>query len=276
MSPAEQCPLGRCDGSGLLIDEQTQTARPCGCHDQLVARRRARGLRSVIPRRYRGLSFERPPITTIRPQIVAAVRSYVRGLDDALSEGRGLWLFGPVGTGKTSLAMLVSEAALAAGHSVAVYSLPRLLAEIRTTFDEDAASSYTGLLDRLTSVDLLHIDDVGAEKTSPWVLEQLYALINSRYEEQRAVMITTNLDRDELAEQIGERTVSRLEEMCTILPVGGVDLRRQDFAPPASEASAPPASEASAPPASEAFAPAGSLAAELGALADDAPQRWEL
>ena len=46
------------------------------------------------------------------------------------------------------------------------------------------------------------------------MLEQLYAIVNARYEEERAIVITTNLDRDDLAEQIGERTVSRLEEMC--------------------------------------------------------------
>jgi uncharacterized cupin superfamily protein len=106
--------------------------------------------------------------------------------------------------------MLVSKAALDAGRTVAIYSLPRLLAEIRTTFDEDADRSYVALLDRLTAVDLLHVDDVGAEKTSPWVLEQLYALVNARYEEERSVLITTNLDREALAEQIGARTVSRL------------------------------------------------------------------
>ena len=58
------------------------------------------------------------------------------------------------------------------------------------------------------------------------MLEQLYAIVNARYEEESAVVITTNLDRDELAEQIGERTVSRLEEMCEILPLFGADQRR--------------------------------------------------
>ncbi len=100
------------------------------------------------------------------------------------------------------------------GRTVAIYSLPRLLAEIRTTFEDDSERSYTDLLDRLGDVDLLHLDDVGAEKTSPWVLEQLYSIVNTRYEEQRSIVLTTNLDEEELAEQIGQRTVSRLEEMC--------------------------------------------------------------
>ncbi len=99
--------------------------------------------------------------------------------------------------------------------------------EIRTTFDDDRGNSYVDLLDRLTAVDLLHIDDVGAEKTSAWVLEQLYAIVNARYEDERSVIITTNLERDDLAEQINERTVSRLEEMCEVLPLWGADARQQ-------------------------------------------------
>jgi DNA replication protein DnaC len=226
---ARTCPFGVCDGSGIVVDEATRTSSYCRCRGQVVATARARGLSAVIPKKYRGVSFDRPPITTIREGIVAQVRRYVREIDERLDAGGGLWLHGPVGTGKTSLAMLVSKAALDAGRTVAIYSLPRLLAEIRTTFDEDSLHSYTDLLDRLTGVDLLHIDDVGAEKTSPWVLEQLYALINTRYEEERAVIITTNLERDELAEQINERTVSRLEEMCEILPIWGRDLRQRVY-----------------------------------------------
>jgi len=78
-------------------------------------------------------------------------------------------------------------------------------------------------------VDLLQIDDVGAEKTSPWVLEQLYAIVNARYEDERSVIITTNLEREDLAEQINERTVSRLEEMCEVLPLFGTDARRPSY-----------------------------------------------
>jgi DNA replication protein DnaC len=124
--------------------------------------------------------------------------------------------------------MIVSKAALDAGRTVAIYSLPKLLAEIRTTFDEHAVHSYTALLDKLTEVDLLHIDDVGAEKTSDWVLEQLYSIVNARYEEERSVVITTNLvEREQMVEQIKERTVSRLEEMCEVLPLYGEDARRR-------------------------------------------------
>jgi DNA replication protein DnaC len=191
----------------------------------VIARAQSSGLSNVIPRRYRAVGFDRPPVTYMPVPVVRVVRRFCDTIETQLDSGRGLWLMGNVGTGKTTLAMLVSRAALDAQRTVAIYSLPRLLAEIRTTFDDASESSYTGLIDRLTAVDLLHVDDVGAERTSPWVLEQLYSLINARYEAERSLIITTNIQPEELPEQIGERTVSRLTEMCEQIPLYGADLR---------------------------------------------------
>jgi DNA replication protein DnaC len=221
--------LGLCDGSGFLYEEETNTAYNCDCRRQLVAHVKARSLSAVIPRRYRDAAFERPPVTEIDTHIVAATRRFADAIEVRLDEGRGLWFMGPVGTGKTTLAMLVSKAALRAGRSVAIFSLPRLLNEIRDT--HRAERSHLDLLDRLTAVDLLHIDDIGAERTNEWVLEELYSIVNARYEDQRSMVITTNiLDRESLCEQITERTVSRLTEMCDELPVTGRD-RRMDLRP---------------------------------------------
>jgi DNA replication protein DnaC len=223
------CALGVCDGSGWIEDPSSRTVTACRCRPQLVAGRRARALSAVIPRRYRGVSFDRPPVSDMPAPQVDVVRRYVRRLDDRLAEGRGLWLFGGVGTGKTTLAMLVSKSALKAGHSVAIYSMPRLLAEIRNTFDANADNSYAQLFAKLTAVDLLQLDDVGAEQQTEWVLEQLYAIVNERYEDGKALMITTNLTVDELRKQIGERTVSRLIEMCDVFPLFGRDRRADPF-----------------------------------------------
>jgi DNA replication protein DnaC len=218
------CPFGLCDGSGLVLDFETDTASPCRCRAQEISRRRARNLSAVIPRRYRSVSFQTPPVTEIEPRIVAATKRFASRIDPQLDAGRGLWFMGPPGTGKTTLAMLVSKAALDAGRSVAIYSLPRLLNEIRETFR--AERSHTSLLRKLTAVDLLHIDDVGAERSNEWVLEELYSIVNSRYEDERSIVITTNiLDRDQLREQITSRTVSRLTEMCDELPLTGHDHR---------------------------------------------------
>jgi DNA replication protein DnaC len=221
---ADQCPFGLCDGSGFRYDDETNTAYNCRCRPQRVALNKARSLSAVIPRRYRDVSFDRPPVTDIEPKIVNATRRFSEDIDRHLDAGRGLWFMGSVGTGKTTLAMLVSKAALKSGRSVAIYSLPRLLNEIRDT--HRAERSHVELLDRLTAVDLLHIDDVGAERTTDWVLEELYSIVNARYEDERSMVITTNIDdRDKLCEQITERTVSRLTEMCDELPLLGHDHR---------------------------------------------------
>lgn len=224
------CPLGVCDGSGWILDDADDEARPCECREARLRRGRNRGVASVIPRKFQGVSFERPPVSTeIEPMVVSYVRSWVDDMEANLEAGRGLWLMGDTGTGKTTLAMLVSKAALEDSRSVAIYSLPKLLARIRRTYDaEPGGDSYLSFFERLTSVDLLHIDDLGAEKRSDWVLEQLYALVNERYEAQRSMLVTTNLDQQQLEEQIGPRTVSRLVEICgDPLPLFGPDRRVQ-------------------------------------------------
>jgi DNA replication protein DnaC len=138
--------------------------------------------------------------------VVTEVRRYVRNVAARLDEGRGLWIVGDVGIGKTTLAMIVSKAALAAGRSVAIYSLPRLLNLIQDEIGTD--NSLLELLDRLSSVDLLHIDDLGAQYTTPWRLEQLYSIVDARYQAGRAIVATTNLTPEALSEQLGRRMLS--------------------------------------------------------------------
>jgi DNA replication protein DnaC len=138
--------------------------------------------------------------------VVSEVRRYVRNVSTRLDEGRGLWIVGDVGIGKTTLAMIVSKAALAAGRSVAIYSLPRLLNLIQDEIGTD--NSLLELLDRLSQVDLLHIDDLGAQYTTPWRLEQLYSIVDARYQAGRAIVATTNLTPEALSEQLGRRMLS--------------------------------------------------------------------
>ncbi len=229
------CQFGLCDGSGFLFDEEALTARDCRCRPARIAQARSRELEARIPSRYRAISFEHSDVIDMErrfPTQVRELRAFVREIGANLDAGRGLWLTGGFGTGKTALAMIVSRAAIDAGRSVAIYSCPRLLGMLRESIDK-GVGGVVEFLDQLTAVDLLHIDDLGAEHRTEWVLEQLYSIVNARYQDERSTLITSNLSRDELAEQLGERIVSRLEGCCELLPFYGTDARRVDFTPAA-------------------------------------------
>lgn len=238
---ASVCP--HCQGATWVLDENGD-ATPCVCQADAKRRARTRGLLTTVPRKFAGvaISDDGRSVTSsgrplnFPPEVTRNVLKYIRGIDKNIAEGKGLWFEGDTGTGKTTLAMLVSKETLRAGHSVAIYSMPRLLAEIRNTFDASSTSSYAELFAKLTSVDLLHLDDVGAEQQTDWVLEQLYSIVNERYEDGKSLMITTNLSGPALIEQIGQRTVSRLVEICgDPLHLHGRDRRLDPFESTADE-----------------------------------------
>ena len=225
------CPLGACDGSGWIIDPEN-VARPCECRARRIQQARTRGVRATLPRKYEGVSFDRPPISEMERDprsraVVVHVREFVADLDAMLAGGRGLWLMGDVGTGKTTLAMLVSKLAMRGralgGDLLAAQAPDPDLEDLRP---RRRRALLLGVLRRLTSVDLLHIDDLGATKQNDWVLEQLFSIVDERYSTQRSMVVTTNLEPDALEEQVGRRTVSRLVEICgDPLPLFGDDKR---------------------------------------------------
>lgn len=239
----QTCPLAVCDGSGWILDDKDQ-ALECKCRQARLQRGRSRGVASAIPARYRGVSFDRPPVSDMAhdvttSHVVKAVRAYVNSLSENLAAGRGLWLMGTTGTGKTTLGMLIAKEALAADKTVGIYFTTTLLNRIRQTYQAaESNGAYDDFFRRVTSVDLLYIDDLGSERHTDWVVEQLYALVNERYERGLPMLITSNSDSEvdqdadhglrQLNEQIGPRTVSRLVEICgDPLPLFGPDRRVQ-------------------------------------------------
>jgi DNA replication protein DnaC len=227
----ERCQFDLCDGSGSRAPSTPAHRIRSRCRSARIAQARARSLEARIPSRYRAISFEHSDVIDMErrfPTQVRELRAFVREIDSNLDAGRGLWMTGGFGTGKTALAMIVSRSAIDAGRSVAIYSCPRLLGMLRESIDRDVGG-VVDFLDQLTAVDLLHIDDLGAEHRTEWVLEQLYSIVNARYQDERSTLITSNLSRDELAEQLGERIVSRLEGCCELLPFYGTDARRVDY-----------------------------------------------
>ncbi len=143
---------------------------------------------------------------------------------------KGLYLHGPVGTGKTYIAYAIKhhlENHPTNAKRVRFHNATELLASIRHDIEADPYSR-THIVDKiLESRLLLIIDDLGAEKPTEWVAETLYRIINHRYENEIPVIVTSNLSLDQLAQRIGDRTASRLGELCEVVELTGEDRRLQ-------------------------------------------------
>jgi DNA replication protein DnaC len=224
-----RCPFDTCDGSGFRIDEQTNTASDCACRAQRVANARARRLRERVPRRYMNLSWERNPLAQIAQDpnnvdLVRRVRAFCKDIGRNLADGEGLWIMGHTGTGKTTLGYMIAATATHARRSVLSFNAVALLNRLRATFDPDSRETTEEVIAALAEVELLHIEDLRVVRPTEWVLEQLYLIVNARYEERRSIVFTSDIESDadgplmpiprELAEHIGARTFSRLMEIC--------------------------------------------------------------
>ena len=153
--------------------------------------------------------------------------------DNYKADSRGLILSGSYGTGKTHLAAAIINELLKTKNVVGAFVVvPDLLKAIRKSFDEKDNKDIKQLFDTVKKSELLVLDDLGSEKSSDWVREQLFILINSRYENMLPTIITTNLSMSELAEEnvLGRRIVSRLCEMTSGVIVKAGDYRLKSLA----------------------------------------------
>lgn len=151
--------------------------------------------------------------------------------------GKGLLMCGNPGTGKTHLAAAIVNTRLRQGYVAAFVTVLELLADIRKTFDRPDTNSE--LLDLVKKVELLVLDDLGAERVTSWVSEQMFDIINARCMNKKQTVITSNYTPEDLILRMaasdkygnihddlpGKRIVSRLNEMCSIIEVDGKDQR---------------------------------------------------
>jgi DNA replication protein DnaC len=159
------------------------------------------------------------------PKLTKAMRNFVEHFQTFKEDGKGLLLFGSVGTGKTYLAACVANALIDKGIPCLVTNFARIANEVQGKFD--GRQQY---YDNLNSFPLLVIDDLSAERKTEYMQEIVFNVIDSRYRAKLPIIITTNLTRDELqkpADLTNQRIFSRLFEMCTPIEVTGNDRRRK-------------------------------------------------
>jgi len=276
------CPI--CQGSGWKVVERNaegaqalasgETARPgaaagepkmvwavpCDCTagdktERVLAKAR-------VPDRYRHCDFENFETdneieNASREQLTAWNRSLAQAklvVERFASEfpvgaEHGLLLMGPCGAGKTHLAVAALKEIVQRGHGGLFYDYRELLKEIQDSYNAESQSTEMGVLEPVLKAEMLVLDDVGSSKPSLWALETVGHILNTRYNEKRVTILTTNfLDadaaiapapaarvagmraptiEDSLTDRVGKRIRSRLYEMCRTIEISAPDYRKE-------------------------------------------------
>ena len=169
----------------------------------------------MIPERYKNAEYESVP-------------EQIRALCKSMGESRkGIYLHGSVGTGKTHFAYAIKKHhdKPETGRFAMLWNMTELLHDMRKDFDAPYGEKMRPEESIMAHKWLVIIDDVGAEKISDWVAETFYLIVNRRYEDMLPTIFTSNLNPQALADRIGDRTVSRIVEMCDVVEISGTDRR---------------------------------------------------
>ena len=242
-------PCPTCHGLGLVITHRpdgTQFAQDCACRLELRNTRILR--RTHIPTRYANCTLDDfdthfpSAHRTLAPALLKA-RGFVEHYPH--NNGTGLLLTGSIGVGKTHLAVGILQA-LVAGRGVngLFCDYRDLLKQVQHSYNKAVAATELEVLAPVFDAEVLVLDELGASKPTDWVWDTVAHILNTRYNDRRTTIITTNYanlgplgtepattrhaSREEtLGDRIGERMRSRLQEMCVPIEMQGEDFRQK-------------------------------------------------
>jgi DNA replication protein DnaC len=230
-----------CHGTGWILDKtpQGERARRCDCFN----RRRLEALREQarIPKRYRNCSLDN--FKSLNDSHCDAVKISRKFVDNFPAQDVGLLYIGPCGVGKTHLAVAVIQEIIRTKEVPCLFfDFRELIRDIQNSHIPEAQLSESDILAPVFSCEVLVLDELGARRTSSWVEETVFYIINHRYNHKKLSLFTSNyLDTEEeadlrnpyfkkeeetLVDRIGVRLRSRIYEMCKVVEMAGDDFRK--------------------------------------------------
>jgi DNA replication protein DnaC len=232
-----------CQGTGWVLVESgpETTARRCKCFSE----RKNQILieQASIPRRYRDCSFKNFEIhNDSHRDAMKIVKKFIKNYP---VQDVGLLFLGPCGIGKTHLAVAtMNELIHKKGVPCYFCDFRELIRSIQSTYSSNSELTEVDILSPIFHKDVLVLDELGAKRTTAWVEETVFYIINNRYNNKKLTIFTSNYpDTDEeeednreayfkkgketLLDRIGVRLRSRLYEMCKIVQMDGDDYRKK-------------------------------------------------
>lgn len=230
-----------CQGTGWVLEDSGRraVAKRCQCYSE--QQNKVLFEQANIPKRYRDCTLKNFEIHN--PSHRDALKISKQFIKNYPVQDVGLLFIGPCGVGKTHLAVAICRELIENKNVPCFfYDFRELIKEIRNTYTPDSLLSESEVLTPIFQGEVLVLDELGAKRTSAWIEEMIFYIINQRYNHKKLTIFTSNyLDKEEeedkrdsfykkgedsLVDRIGVRLRSRLYEMCKIVEMGGDDYRK--------------------------------------------------
>jgi len=241
---AEVCPV--CGGSGWKFAGSERRVVRCDCRVKMRGETLLASAR--IPKRYEHCELSNFEFEGPHRHLASSRMAACKFVEEYPLENTGLLLIVSIGVGKTHLAVgIIKELIVSKGIACLFYDYRELLKQIQNCYNDSVKATELEVLRPVFETEVLVLDELGAVKPTEWVWDTVSLILNTRYNDNRTTIITTNYPDDPardsngnsdfaraqraargetLGDRIGERMRSRLHEMCRIIKMEGADFRQ--------------------------------------------------